>query len=123
VSVLREIGAQESSLLSPLVTADRNAAKVQIQVARPHWSRLDIRPMKTITCHDCEKARSFSAAACLQCGSIEPRGPYRHSRREIRRNRIEERNDRTLIMFIVSLGAIYGAETAGASPYECWRTP
>jgi hypothetical protein len=28
-----------SGLLSPLVTAERNAAKVQIQVARPLWLR------------------------------------------------------------------------------------
>jgi uncharacterized membrane protein YeaQ/YmgE (transglycosylase-associated protein family) len=67
-----------------------------------------------IRCHDCEQSVSFSAAACPQCGSIEPRGPYRHSRREIRRQQIEERNDRTLIVFTVVLGVIgvfYGAET------------
>jgi uncharacterized membrane protein YeaQ/YmgE (transglycosylase-associated protein family) len=67
-----------------------------------------------IRCHDCEQSVSFSAAACPQCGSIEPRGPYRHNRRELRRHRIEERNDRTLIVFMVVLGAIgafYGAET------------
>jgi hypothetical protein len=62
--------------------------------------------IELINCHDCEKPISFSAAACPQCGSIEPRGPYRHSRREIRRHRIEERNDRTLIVFMVVLGAI-----------------
>jgi uncharacterized membrane protein YeaQ/YmgE (transglycosylase-associated protein family) len=73
--------------------------------------------METIICHDCDKPVSFTAAACPQCGSIEPRGPYRHSRREIRRHRIEERNDRTLIVFMVMLGAIgafYGAETGSS---------
>ena len=73
--------------------------------------------METIICHDCEKPVSFSAAACPQCGSIEPRGPYRHNRREIRRHRIEERNDRTLIMFMAVLGAIgafYGAKTGSS---------
>jgi uncharacterized membrane protein YeaQ/YmgE (transglycosylase-associated protein family) len=66
------------------------------------------------TFHDCEKPVSFSATACPQCGSIEPREPYRHNRREIGRHRIEERNDRTLILFMVVLGAtgaVYGAKT------------
>ena len=40
-------------------------------------------------------------------------GPYRPSRRVARRNGIEARNDRTLILMMVALGAIgafYGAE-------------
>jgi hypothetical protein len=64
------------------------------------------KPMELINCYDCGKPVSFSAAACPQCGSIEPSGPYRHNRREIRRHRIEERNDRTLIVFMVVLGAV-----------------
>jgi hypothetical protein len=58
------------------------------------------KPMELINCYDCGKPVSFSAAACPQYGSIEPSGPYRHNRREIRRHRIEERNDRTLIVFM-----------------------
>jgi hypothetical protein len=78
---------------------------------------LGYQPMETIICHDCEKPVSFSAAVCPQCGSIEPRGPYRHNRRAIRRHRIEERNDRTLIVFMIALGAIgafYGAKTGSS---------
>src|ERR1700726_2922946 len=73
--------------------------------------------MELINCYDCGKPVSFSAAACPQCGSIEPSGPYRHNSREIRRHRIEERNDRTLIMLMVVLGAIgafYGAKTGSS---------
>jgi uncharacterized membrane protein YeaQ/YmgE (transglycosylase-associated protein family) len=86
---------------------------------------LGYQPMETIFCHDCEKPVSFSAAACPQCGSIEPRGPYRHSRREIRRHRIEERNDRTLITFMIvlgSIGAFYGAKTGSNWVSEAWFT-
>jgi uncharacterized membrane protein YeaQ/YmgE (transglycosylase-associated protein family) len=88
----------------------------------PKWRPPHI---ELIICHDCEKPVSFSAAACPQCGSIEPRGPYRHSRREIRRHRIEERNDRTLIMFMVVLGVIgafYGAKTGSNLLSETWFT-
>lgn len=70
--------------------------------------------METISCHDCGKPVSFSAVSCPRCGSAEPNGPYRHSRREIRRHRIEERNDGTLIMLMLALGTIgafYGAKT------------
>ena len=65
-----------------------------------------------IKCHDCGGAVSFRAANCPHCGSLEPGGPYVFNRKEARRHRIEERNDRNLV--IVSLacglvGAIYGA--------------
>jgi hypothetical protein len=65
-----------------------------------------------IHCHDCGGAVSFRAASCPHCGSLEPGGPYVHNRKEARRHRIEERNDRNLV--IVSLlcglvGALYGA--------------
>jgi len=73
-----------------------------------------MRPKKTelIKCHDCGGAVSFRASSCPHCGSLEPGGPYVFNRKEARRHRIEERNDRNLV--IVSLacglvGAIYGA--------------
>jgi hypothetical protein len=61
--------------------------------------------MELISCHDCKGGVSFSAARCPHCGSREPAGPYRHSRREIRRHRIEYRNDRNLIFITLGLGA------------------
>jgi hypothetical protein len=70
-----------------------------------------------IQCHDCAQPVSFSALACPHCGSREPSGPYQFSRKEARRIRIEERNDRRLIMMTVglaALGAFYGLETSAS---------
>jgi hypothetical protein len=71
-----------------------------------------------ITCHDCGNGVSFSAQACPRCGSREPSGPYRHSRKEARRLGAEDKNDRTLIMMTVGLGCgwrIYGVETSSSA--------
>jgi hypothetical protein len=68
-----------------------------------------------INCHDCGTAVSFSATACPNCGSLEPGGPYVHSRRERRRFRGEARNDHTLLIAVLACalgGAFYGAVTA-----------
>ena len=67
---------------------------------------------------------SFTAAACPNCGSREPSGPYRHNRKEARRLRIEEKNDKNLIIVMTALGAIpalYGVETSSSrwAPW-CW---
>ena len=65
-----------------------------------------------IKCHDCGGAVSFRAANCPHCGSLEPGGPYVFNRKEARRHRIEERNDRNLVIVSLAcglLGAIYGA--------------
>jgi rRNA maturation protein Nop10 len=73
--------------------------------------------MELINCHDCEQSVSFTAASCPHCGSIEPAGPYRFNRKEARRYRIEERNDRTLILMTVGfgvVGAFYGAESSSS---------
>jgi hypothetical protein len=73
--------------------------------------------MELINCHDCGWSVSFSAAACPRCGSKEPSGPYRHNRKEARRLRLEERNDRRLILMTVGLGAVgafYGLETSSS---------
>lgn len=70
-----------------------------------------------ISCHDCGNGVSFSAASCPHCGSIEPSGSYRLNAREARRLRIEERNDRRLILMTVGLAAIgvfYGLETSSS---------
>jgi hypothetical protein len=67
---------------------------------------------KLIQCHDCSGVVSSRAASCPHCGSLEPAGPYVFSRREARDHRIEERNDRNLVIVSLScglIGALYGA--------------
>jgi hypothetical protein len=83
--------------------------------------------MELISCHDCGNGVSFTALSCPHCGSREPSGPYIQSRKEARRLRAEDRNDRTLIMLMIALGALgafYGVETSssslGALVLGCW---
>jgi ribosomal protein L40E len=74
-----------------------------------------------ISCHDCGGRMSFSAAACPHCGSTEPRGPYIHSRSELRRFRAEERNDRTLAISVLACGAagaFYGVAIASTTLWK-----
>jgi hypothetical protein len=74
--------------------------------------------MELIACHDCGNGVSFSALACPHCGSTEPSGPYQFSRKEARRIRIEERNDRRLILMtagLAAVGAFYGMETSSSA--------
>ena len=55
---------------------------------------------------------SFRAASCPHCGSPEPSGPYVFSRKEIRRHRIEYRNDINLVitsLACAAAGGFYGA--------------
>jgi hypothetical protein len=76
------------------------------------------RSPELLTCHDCGKAVSFSAANCPHCGSREPTGPYVHSRRELRRHRLEARNDWTLAIAVVGcglFGVFFGAMTASGT--------
>jgi len=71
-----------------------------------------------INCHDCGKAISFSATTCPNCSSLEPGGPYVHSRGERRRFRGEARNDHTLLIAVLGCalaGALYGAVTASGT--------
>jgi hypothetical protein len=70
------------------------------------------RKAELIECHDCSGAVSFRAANCPHCGSLEPAGPYVFNRKEARRHRIEERNDRNLVVVSLScglIGALYGS--------------
>ena len=55
--------------------------------------------MEVISCHDCKRLVSFTAISCPHCGSTEAAGPYRFSKREARRYRIEDRNDNNLERF------------------------
>ena len=71
-----------------------------------------------IRCHDCGNGVAFTAGSCPHCGSIEPRGPYVHSRREWRRHRGEQRHDSTLAVATVACtvgGAAYGAIIANGA--------
>jgi hypothetical protein len=74
--------------------------------------------MKLIKCHDCGNPVALTATTCTRCGSRDPIGPLRLSTRDRRRFRIEERNDRTMVIVITTLGAIgvlYGVETSSSS--------
>jgi hypothetical protein len=74
--------------------------------------------VELINCHDCGKAVSFSAAKCPHCGSAEPAGPYVFNRKEARRHRIEERNDRNLMIVALScglVGAAFGAADSSST--------
>ena len=81
--------------------------------------------LELINCHDCDRPVSFTAADCPNCGSREPRGPYRHNRNEARRIGIEGRNDTRLILMTVGFGAIgvfYGIETSATyGQLGVWR--
>jgi hypothetical protein len=73
--------------------------------------------MKLIDCHDCGNPVSLSARWCPQCGSKDIAGPVRTGRRASGTIGTEAKNDRTLIMFMVALGAIgafYGAKTGSS---------
>jgi hypothetical protein len=67
--------------------------------------------METINCHDCRRFVSFSAARCPHCGSTEPAGPYQFSATDVRKFRIEQRNDNYLVrtaLLIGFIGVLYG---------------
>jgi hypothetical protein len=75
------------------------------------------RRQELIDCHDCGRAVSFLANSCPHCGSPEPSGPYVHSKKELWRLRIEQRNDTNLLVTMAACaggGALYGALLGGA---------
>lgn len=78
-----------------------------------------------ISCHNCGNGISFSAVSCPHCGSTEPSGSYRLNAREARRARIEERNDRRLILMTVgfAIGVLYGLETVSSTLVAIVATP
>jgi hypothetical protein len=64
-----------------------------------------------IDCHDCGRPISFSAVSCPHCGSTEPSGPYKFSKKQLRGIRVEQRNDQMLVITAVACscaGALYG---------------
>lgn len=70
-----------------------------------------------INCYDCSGDVSFSAATCPHCGSREPFGPHVQSSKDRRMNRIEEKNDQSLLGTTVlcsGIGFFYGAVMIGA---------
>jgi hypothetical protein len=70
------------------------------------------RKTELIGCHDCGGQVAFRAASCPHCGSPEPSGPYVFSRKELRRHRIEQRNDINLVVTSLACavaGGFYGA--------------
>jgi hypothetical protein len=76
-----------------------------------------------IACHDCGEGVSFTAASCPHCGSTEPVGPYVHSRRELRKLRVEAANDRRLVIVTLAccaLGIVYGAVMGPGGAASFW---
>ena len=70
------------------------------------------RRTELIDCHDCAGPVSFRAPTCPHCGSPEPAGPHVFSREELRRHRVEYRNDINLLVTSLACavaGALYGA--------------
>ena len=70
------------------------------------------RKTELIDCHDCAGPVSFRAPTCPHCGSPEPAGPHVFSREELRRHRVEYRNDINLLVTSLACavaGALYGA--------------
>jgi hypothetical protein len=68
-----------------------------------------------IGCYDCGGGVSFSASSCPHCGSTQPSGPYVLSARELKRHRIEEKNDRRLVVVTAlccGAGVAFGVLTA-----------
>jgi rRNA maturation protein Nop10 len=79
--------------------------------------------MEVINCQDCRRSVSFSATRCPHCGSTEPAGPYRFSKKEARKYRIEDRNDNNLVATSVTfgiIGVVYGI--AINIPSVIWAT-
>src|ERR1700761_3240898 len=76
-----------------------------------------------IACHDCGGGVSFTAASCPHCGSTDAPRPYVHSRRELRKLRVEATNDRRLIIVTLAcccLGFAYGAVMGPGGPASLW---
>jgi zinc-ribbon domain len=72
-----------------------------------------------IDCHDCGNPVSPNARVCPQCGSTFPAGPARVSRRGLRANGGEQRNDQALMGMLIlctGIGFFYGAVTGGTWP-------
>lgn len=66
---------------------------------------------------------SFTASSCPHCGSIEPAGPYVHSRQELRKLRAEAANDRRLVIVTLvccGLGFACGALTGPGGATSIW---
>jgi hypothetical protein len=82
-------------------------------------SHMSDRKTELIDCHDCGGQVSFRAASCPHCGSPEPSGPYVFSREEIRRHRVELRNDINLgvtSLACAAAGGLYGALLGSSGP-------
>jgi hypothetical protein len=75
-------------------------------------SHMSSRKTELIGCHDCGGRVSFRAANCPHCGSPEPSGPHVFNRKELRRHRVEYRNDINLVvtsLACAAAGGFYGA--------------
>lgn len=67
---------------------------------------------------------SFTASSCPHCGSIEPTGPYVHSRQELRKLRVEAGNDRRLVIVTLlccGLGFAAGALMGPGGAASIWN--
>ena len=60
---------------------------------------------------------SLHAVNCPHCGSPEPSGPYVFTGKELRRHRVEQRNDINLVVISLACaagGGLYGAIVSSA---------
>lgn len=74
--------------------------------------------MKTFDCHDCRGTVSLNARQCPHCGSVAPAGPYQS--KAPHKFRIEERNDRGLVVTTLSLGAAGACYGYAVSSSALW---
>ena len=88
-----------------------------------HPRMAQAKPRELIACHDCGGRVSFTASNCPHCGSTEPTGPYVHSPQELRKLRVEARNDRRLLVVTLAccgLGFAYGVVMGPGGTASFW---
>lgn len=91
--------------------------------ARENGCMRQARSQQLIDCHDCGQGVSFSAQSCPHCGSTEPAGSPELSPRALRKLRVEETNDRRLIIITLlccGLGVLYGAVMSPGGSAALW---
>ncbi|WP_197689301.1 zinc-ribbon domain-containing protein [Bradyrhizobium erythrophlei] len=108
-----------TNIATDLTKRPNALSDLQRPVAKLEWEKSGL-GMEVIDCHDCKRPVSFSAVACPHCGSLEAAGPYRFSKKEARRYRIEQKNDNNLLITSLAFGAIGAAYGVFANIQGIW---